>query len=102
MSKGILTEEHAASYKGGELFQPSNGYEGDLFRAEYCDICRKDDPENEVYCEIFGKTLCLDALTDKDYPREWIHGDDGQPTCTAFEADGSYRCPKTEDMFPIS
>ncbi len=63
-----------------ESYRPSNGSEGDLFMAHWCERCVKDTPSKP--CRILGRTLAL-GIDDKAYPREWITDRDG-PRCTAF------------------
>ena len=67
-------------------YRPSNGTEGDAFMSSFCYQCIHDNPDYNAKsprCEIMTLTMCLD-LTDKDYPKEWCHGEDGKPTCTEF------------------
>ena len=68
----------------GQKYRPSNGSEGEMFRARWCAECKHDDYDAGRYCEILGATLCLMA-DDPDYPQEWTFDDDGHPICTAFE-----------------
>lgn len=67
---------------GIEPYRPSNGTEGDIFRAQFCDRCtRQDEP-----CEILGRTLWL-LEDDPNYPTEWVCDVGpwpGNPRCTAF------------------
>lgn len=70
-----------------ELFRPSNGTGGDIFRHNWCDRCEKDRYESKP-CGIFSRTLVYD-ITDKQYPKQWIYDDDGVPMCTAFVALGT-------------
>lgn len=80
-------------------YRPSNGSEGEVFQAKWCDHCLNDDVENEDYCEILNNSLIFGAQDD-GYPDEWIIGKDGHPKCTAFESDGTpQRCDKTTDLF---
>lgn len=60
-------------------FRPSNGTHGEIFEAAFCERCKKDRG-----CEIRFLTRCHQE-TDPEYPKEWVYGSDGQPTCTAFE-----------------
>lgn len=64
----------------GKPYQPANGSEGDIFMANYCRECTKDINQD---CPIISLSMCL-AVDDKNYPKEWIYGADGQPTCAAF------------------
>lgn len=81
----ILTDEHAEICKdsAGKPYRPSNGLEGDLFRQAFCGNCIRWN--EDVGCRIAHDTMdyCKD---DPEYPREWIYGDDGQPKCTAYQA----------------
>lgn len=71
-----------------EPYRPSNGTEGDCFYAQWCRHCIHDDPATQKLCDILGRTYFL-TETDPDYPREWIYGEDGNPCCTAFNAENS-------------
>jgi hypothetical protein len=71
-------------------YQPSNGFEGDLFMRDWCAMCQRDaafraNPDDADGCEIVAMTMAL-KVNDPDYPREWQYAADGQPICTAFEA----------------
>lgn len=67
-------------------YRPSNGTEGEGFIACFCERCTKDNfpDENKPWCQILADTLAFD-INDENYPKEWIWGMDGNPTCTAFE-----------------
>lgn len=67
-------------------YRPSNGCEGMYFEDKFCANCihQCPDPEAGIDCEIFLMAF-LNEIGDKDYPKEWIYGQDGQPTCTAFK-----------------
>jgi hypothetical protein len=70
----------------GEPYQPSNGFEGELFMRDWCARCSRDafDPDTgDGGCDIIANTMAL-KVSDPDYPREWQYGADGQPICTAF------------------
>lgn len=60
-------------------YRPSNGTEGTIFMAQFCDRCTKDD------CWIIIDTFRL-SIDDPEYPKEWTFDEDGEPTCTAFTA----------------
>ena len=74
-----LGECAEACEKPREPFRPSNGTHGEIFEAAFCERCTKDSN-----CMIRFLTRCHQE-TDPEYPKEWVYGDDGQPTCTAFE-----------------
>ena len=65
-----------------DLYRPSNGTEGDWFMSEWCSKCANDVNHD---CKILVATLMY-SVGDERYPSEWIHGDDGAPKCTAYEA----------------
>lgn len=82
-----------------KLYRPSNGTEGDIFMALFCDRCVHDNfDENTLKggCEILARTLFF-GVNDPEYPEEWIWNPDkclenglemgGEfgPRCTAFE-----------------
>lgn len=66
-------------------YRPSNGCEGDWFMGEFCMQCIHENPDMEAKpkCDIMTCTMCLD-INDAEYPKEWIYGEDGKPTCTKF------------------
>jgi len=73
-----------------KLFRPSCGSEGMDFMDRFCDRCERDaafqrDPFNNDGCSIAAATMAL-QVDEEGYPKEWIYGDDGEPTCTAFVA----------------
>ena len=79
--RGIFPPELAELTKqdAGQKYRPSNGTEGEMFHAVYCDECRFwKDP-----CMIAADVFFYD-IDDEDYPVEWQYGPDGQPTCTGF------------------
>jgi hypothetical protein len=67
-------------------YRPSNGFEGELFRDEFCCRCKRDINEN---CSILAATFYFN-INDPNYPSEWIEDiatfPDTNPRCTAFEA----------------
>ena len=95
-----------------ETYRPSNGTEGDIFRANWCERCKRDQLYQQTGlgehgCQILAATFMLD-VTDPDYPKEWRRqiSDTGWPgaaECTAFEdvstPDKPERCEHTIDMF---
>lgn len=74
----------------GEKYQPSSGTEGAIFQSAYCNQCVKDRPARMGQwgdsCPIIANSMVYNT-SDPEYPTEWIYGEDGQPTCTAFEKD---------------
>lgn len=70
-------------------YRPSNGTEGEIFMAQWCDRCTinlnyRGDPDNEEPCQIMGDTMIYN-VDDPQYPKEWILSpDSGQPRCTAY------------------
>lgn len=89
----IYTDDLAEMKKeqAGEPYQPSNGTEGEIFMAAYCNRCKHDNLDPDTYeggCEIIVRTMAF-SPGDDDYPKEWCYGPDGQPVCTAFEMDNS-------------
>lgn len=71
-------------------YKPSNGTEGDIFCAHFCDRCIQDIDDN---CPILTATLIYD-IGDAKYPPEWqydeVPGKLPMETakCTAFIAIG--------------
>ncbi len=85
-------------------YRPSSGTEGIDFMDQWCDRCWRDaafqSGEGDS-CPIAAASMVYD-ISDADYPREWIIGDDGRPCCTAFEAvqqDGAIHDGRQKEMF---
>lgn len=74
--------------KTSKPYRPSNGIEGYIFEEEFCCRCRhykKVDTETWD-CDMNILNLAsLHSVDDPHYPTEWVHDEDGNPTCTAFE-----------------
>ena len=73
----------------GKPYRPSNGTEGEIFHAASCARCTKWerglDPDGwDDGCLIEARAMLYD-IDDAVYPKEWVYGPDGQPTCTAFD-----------------
>lgn len=77
--------------KGLELYQPSNGTEGDWFMARFCEQCVKDKPQGK--CGILFRAMTLD-VDEKGYPKQWCYDANGKPTCTAFRSEPYQRTGK--------
>lgn len=95
-----MSEEprHAGQHRP---YRPSNGTEGDMFMAAWCERCAMmdhDDPEETCMIQLRALAHSID---DPEYPAEWQYTDGGVPQCTAFtaEAPAEPRCDKTIDMF---
>ncbi len=80
--RGIFPDSLAERLKArsAEKYRPSNGTEGEIFTGMWCDHCTKRDGG----CLIEIRAFCL-GLDHPDYPPEWQYGENGQPTCTAFD-----------------
>ncbi len=90
--RGIYTLEHAKAIKDsgrcGESYGPSNGSEGEMFMSRHCAECKYDakyqrTQDGKDGCKIIVNTHAYD-VGDPKYPKQWIYGQDGQPTCTKF------------------
>ena len=94
----------------GKPYRPSNGTEGDMFTARWCEKCSKHDFDNDdgpVCYLLFG--MLNYYPDDNEYPKEICLDDDGRPQCTAFEEyveeekahkeQRKYRCKNTPDLF---
>jgi hypothetical protein len=92
-------------------YRPGSGTEGMAFDDAWCDHCARDaeyrkDPDiNDpaTGCQILARTFAYEIDHPK-YPKEWIHGRDGRPCCTAFSPVTEtvvrpFRCEKTPDFF---
>jgi len=68
-----------------ELYQPSNGTEGDIFMSQFCYKCVKfphsSDAKNQCFIFLMGWSC---SITDKEYPKQLRYIDD-KPVCTAFK-----------------
>lgn len=98
--------------RAGEKYQPSNGTEGEYFFSSWCRRCQRDkamregadydECDDSEICHIPAKTMRF-KIEDKEYPKEWRYGNDGQPCCVAFVPAGEpipeNRCELTGDMF---
>jgi hypothetical protein len=76
----------------GKPYMPSNGTEGDLFMAQWCSTCVKQDTCMRVDRAMIG-----------DQPRDWVRDDNGAPTCRAHSSTkrerAAPRCKSTGDLF---
>ncbi|MEL6921116.1 MAG: hypothetical protein AAFO77_08825 [Pseudomonadota bacterium] len=83
-------------------YRPSNGTEGDIFMAAWCERCARwnyDDPD--AVCMIQLRALAH-SIDDPDYPEEWQYSDGGVPICSAFtQTEPTFlpRCTETLDLF---
>ena len=68
----------------GKLYRPSNGTEGELFMAQFCDQCAYEDVEQDRFCDIATLTMGMEA-DDERYPKEWVFDEEGRPKCTKFK-----------------
>ena len=89
---------HANTHRG---YRPSNGTEGDMFMAEWCERCSRanfSDPDQACHINLRAMAFGIDA---PEYPAEWQLSNGGAPLCTAFIENGEppYRCELTLDMF---
>ena len=85
--KELFTKDHAERLKecAGKSYRPSNGTEGAMFQDMFCQLCTKDNLDDEGLggCEIILRSMGY-GTEDKGYPKEWIYDKDGQPICTAL------------------
>ena len=66
--------------RAGEPYRPSNGTEGEIFMADWCDVCSKHKD-----CPILTATLCYE-VSEPEYPRDfWVYDAGGRPKCKAFQ-----------------
>ncbi len=66
-------------------YRPSNGCEGMDFQNQWCCECVKYGPPPErPSCDILAASFSY-LIGDENYPKEWVYGQDGRPSCTAFE-----------------
>lgn len=73
----------------GEPYRPSNGSEGMIFEAQFCDRCRKqpepeDEKGNPQCCPIWLNSMAFEK-EEPDYPKEWVYDAQGEGVCTAFD-----------------
>jgi hypothetical protein len=67
----------------GKPYRPSNGTEGRMFMERFCKRCENDSEAHR--CTTLGDALCY-QIEHANYPKEWTHTEDGEPTCTLFTA----------------
>jgi hypothetical protein len=73
-----------------KAYRPANGMEGAIFMTRFCDQCEHDRSFRESEgdsCPIAAATMAF-AVTDPEYPKEWIE-DEGGVRCTAFEQESA-------------
>lgn len=66
----------------GKPWRPANGSEFDSFYDGYCARCKHESEARG--CEVTELAM-LHQIGEPEYPKEWIYGSDGWPTCTKFE-----------------
>jgi hypothetical protein len=81
-----------------EPYRPSNGTDGDIFMAAFCDRCRKRDLFGG--CSILARALGL-QIDDPRYPPEWVKTEAG-PMCTAYSNRAEYACKPRRRHKPSS
>lgn len=77
----------------GEPYRPSNGTEGMMFEARWCETCRKwrDNPDAKTQCQIAWRAGGY-MPGDKLFPKQWRHAPDGSgPECTSWRPRKSAR-----------
>lgn len=80
------------------LYQPSNGTEGCMFEAVFCDRCWNERPQKKSYCKIHSAAIWGPV-------KEWIADEKG-PRCTKFELISEHKPRRRENkyqpcLFPI-
>lgn len=65
-------------------YRPSNGAEGRVFMAHFCQNCVREDREIEDYCPIATAALVF-SEHEEGYPTEWRHDFRGRPECSAYK-----------------
>lgn len=70
-------------YPPNDPYMPSNGTEGALFQERYCWQCVHDPFSRDPFGEDESCPIILRSL-DGEQPNEWVGGEDGWGTCTAF------------------
>lgn len=80
-------------------YRPSNGTEGDVFMAQWCERCAMADYDGGG-CMIQLRAIAH-GISEPEYPPEWNFTNGGAPQCTAFSLDSppEPRCDQTTDMF---
>lgn len=68
---------------------PSNGTEGMMFMAKFCDQCAKEkfthtQQDGDKKCDILTATM-VHGILDDEYPKEWVYNENNVPVCTAFK-----------------
>jgi hypothetical protein len=70
--------------KEGKPYRPESAEEGLRFMEGHCRQCK-----NEPICAIPYLSVLWNV--GANYPKEWVVGDDGAPTCTGFEWNGGQK-----------
>lgn len=85
-------ESRLAYFKeaAGKPYRPSNGTDGSIFEAEFCNRCHRGN--RSLMCSILSRVMLYD-IGEKGYPKEWIYTEQG-PTCTAFEEPKQRKPPR--------
>ncbi len=70
-------------------YRPSNGTEGMIFIAQFCETCVNEEfmhtqDDKSVKCGILSLTYICN-LDHPKYPSEWTYDQDGKPTCTRYK-----------------
>lgn len=93
-------------------YRPSNGTEGSVFEARFCDRCKRDAKYRRTQdgadgCPILAAVFCIE-VDDPKYPKEWVQNAHGDPygataRCTAFRFDdpNSRRRPRKPKPAPL-
>ena len=81
-------------------YRPSNGSEGEMFEAQFCDNCLFS--KTSLGCPIQTAAMAYD-IDDPRYPGVWCVDEEGCPTCTMFAGISDKRIVsvcmmKTEDF----
>lgn len=93
MVRELTINEQYRVAVAGTPYRPSNGTDGMIFFAAWCERCERDrffQEDDGDSCPILLATVCYE-LDDPKYPPEWVHDEQGRPMCTAYKAkDGKY------------
>jgi hypothetical protein len=82
-----------------EPYRPSNGTEGDMFMANWCERCTKDRARrrsvDHAGCRILSYMMAF-HIEDPEFPKQIVRTADvpyieSDPRCTAFRASGAPR-----------
>lgn len=88
--------------KPGDPYRPSNGTEGEIFIAGWCNRCQRDAAHrrsdgSRPGCDILARSFAHE-IGEEGYPSEWVYGPKGEGICKAWQPERARRArrPKVQ------